>query len=627
MNLAVELDICGSELIAVVSKCKISTKIERHAWTPIDSEECLHWHEIGLGSAHENPNLTMELKRSDHLGIRDSSSVLQHERSRFGELPRIASSPGVQNEGHLTHVPPQAFKDPAPQYFSSPLQLQDSIDESNKNSGEQAKKNTPRPLRHPRNYQEKNKETDCEGKISKEITHKINTILGDRDSEETFDRHQDDLNEEPRSNSHAYHSDENAANCIGTKERHSSNQWTQSNKDEIRNEGKYAQEPKAKMTKDHNMDLERLDGDSNSLHNGVKNSALKHCHNRSNNIRSNEDQYEDDLVEESANDAGGRYGELGKHTHLDNDSCYSNQYGTSDKALQNTNTVLKQEPHGMSAQHANIHIGIEQDNITEQSALHCTYDLECLGERTNASGQTVKDLKYVYPEQNINRESWCDEEKNLIEDTENSSDRSYTPTQEERQRKPVEDLQSNDSQTRNTDDWEDDENPWLGCVCRKIHESPAAVFWIQCDNCEAWYSCSPDCIGFDENEAKTKSKWECPACYSVTNDAQASKKNEIVSNVSNDKDNLVEMEQSHIPLPVGSIVTVEARTWPGSNKPGGVAKILAYKSSDHNLVYDVSYILGGREFNIESDFISINESIIDYSSPSASTRKSRGRLI
>lgn len=30
-------------------------------------------------------------------------------------------------------------------------------------------------------------------------------------------------------------------------------------------------------------------------------------------------------------------------------------------------------------------------------------------------------------------------------------------------------------------EWEDDENPWLGCICGKTHERPIPVFWIQCD--------------------------------------------------------------------------------------------------------------------------------------------------
>lgn len=51
---------------------------------------------------------------------------------------------------------------------------------------------------------------------------------------------------------------------------------------------------------------------------------------------------------------------------------------------------------------------------------------------------------------------------------------------------------------------------------------------------------------------------------------------------------------------VGDIVNVQARTWPGVNKPGGVARIANVEDG----AYDVTYVLGGRESNVDSVFIS-----------------------
>lgn len=61
-------------------------------------------------------------------------------------------------------------------------------------------------------------------------------------------------------------------------------------------------------------------------------------------------------------------------------------------------------------------------------------------------------------------------------------------------------------------EWSDDENPWLGCICGQIHEPPIKVFWIQCDCCDSWFSCNSDCLGFNQKEANTMKKWECPSC-------------------------------------------------------------------------------------------------------------------
>ena len=47
-----------------------------------------------------------------------------------------------------------------------------------------------------------------------------------------------------------------------------------------------------------------------------------------------------------------------------------------------------------------------------------------------------------------------------------------------------------DEQSNSDDEEEldDDGNPALGCVCGEIHDKRCAVFWIQCDECDAWYN-------------------------------------------------------------------------------------------------------------------------------------------
>ena len=67
---------------------------------------------------------------------------------------------------------------------------------------------------------------------------------------------------------------------------------------------------------------------------------------------------------------------------------------------------------------------------------------------------------------------------------------------------------------RRHDDCEgdDDENPWLGCVCGKTHPRPIKVFWVQCEICEAWYNVAEECVGFDGRTAEKMDKWCCWAC-------------------------------------------------------------------------------------------------------------------
>jgi hypothetical protein len=61
------------------------------------------------------------------------------------------------------------------------------------------------------------------------------------------------------------------------------------------------------------------------------------------------------------------------------------------------------------------------------------------------------------------------------------------------------------------------------------------------------------------------------------------------------------------PLEVGTIVTVQSRTWPGMNKLGGVARITRVHEEGSSLSYDVTYVLGGKEKGVEAIFVSVDE--------------------
>jgi len=175
-----------------------------------------------------------------------------------------------------------------------------------------------------------------------------------------------------------------------------------------------------------------------------------------------------------------------------------------------------------------------------------------------------------------------------------------------------------DGEDDDNDGWEDDENPWLGCICGKTHskgtvQKSSILFWIQCDDCQAWYECKEECIGFNEAEALKLNSWVCPVCASANNEDSESAESPVESSQQSViRAGLKEQYSSDSNLdilPVGTIVHVTNRTWVGSNKPGGVAKILHSRESPNtgHLVYDVKYILGGRESNVESEYVRIHE--------------------
>lgn len=59
---------------------------------------------------------------------------------------------------------------------------------------------------------------------------------------------------------------------------------------------------------------------------------------------------------------------------------------------------------------------------------------------------------------------------------------------------------------------------------------------------------------------------------------------------------------------IGQTVLIEARTFPGSNKPGGTGIIQHIHTADDSqtpIKVDVKYVLGGRESNIEMTYVSL----------------------
>ena len=61
-------------------------------------------------------------------------------------------------------------------------------------------------------------------------------------------------------------------------------------------------------------------------------------------------------------------------------------------------------------------------------------------------------------------------------------------------------------------EYDDDDNPWSGCVCGIIHELPIPVFWIQCDQCDAWFNVWERCVGVSEEDASHLSRFHCWSC-------------------------------------------------------------------------------------------------------------------
>jgi hypothetical protein len=70
-------------------------------------------------------------------------------------------------------------------------------------------------------------------------------------------------------------------------------------------------------------------------------------------------------------------------------------------------------------------------------------------------------------------------------------------------------------------------------------------------------------------------------------------------------------EQSNI-ITEGSVVVVQSRTWIGINRLGGVGRVIkvhntAAGNETNNATnkYDVAYVLGGRESNVDASFVTL----------------------
>ena len=61
-------------------------------------------------------------------------------------------------------------------------------------------------------------------------------------------------------------------------------------------------------------------------------------------------------------------------------------------------------------------------------------------------------------------------------------------------------------------------------------------------------------------------------------------------------------------IAMGDIVNVASRTWPGINKPGGVGFVTNINITpvDNSVKYDVTYVMGGRENDIDAQFVQLN---------------------
>ena len=70
---------------------------------------------------------------------------------------------------------------------------------------------------------------------------------------------------------------------------------------------------------------------------------------------------------------------------------------------------------------------------------------------------------------------------------------------------------------------------------------------------------------------------------------------------------------------VGDLVLVTSRTGPGENKPGGVGTVTDVHQGGH--VYDVKYILGGKEKGVQLQFVSSAPDSVNPATPSKSSRK------
>ena len=136
--------------------------------------------------------------------------------------------------------------------------------------------------------------------------------------------------------------------------------------------------------------------------------------------------------------------------------------------------------------------------------------LECLEEENG------DEVKAIYRYHGSGSKKICQDMPYNTPSIDDAATETETPRKHKRINLPSKDWFDEDSSSSSIadDDCEgdDDENPWLGCVCGKTHPSPIRVFWVQCESCEAWYNVAEECVGFDERTAEKMDKWCCWAC-------------------------------------------------------------------------------------------------------------------
>jgi len=74
------------------------------------------------------------------------------------------------------------------------------------------------------------------------------------------------------------------------------------------------------------------------------------------------------------------------------------------------------------------------------------------------------------------------------------------------------DSDNDDDDNQQWKDGNGEDDPWLGCVCGQTHPHPIKVFWVQCEGCDAWYNVAEECVGFDADAAEDLDEWRCWAC-------------------------------------------------------------------------------------------------------------------
>ena len=193
---------------------------------------------------------------------------------------------------------------------------------------------------------------------------------------------------------------------------------------------------------------------------------------------------------------------------------------------------------------------------------------------------------------------------------ENDDDDDTVGPQKDGEKAAVEQQPQDNDPMANDDDDDDDDN--VG----PQEEEKAAVEQQPQDN-------APMANGDDDDDDTVKLQ-EKEASASV--EQQQEEEDFVIAN--NDDDEDVDNEQppaearrddgmtTTTGISVGAIVRVQSRTWPGINKPGGVARVAKVHPDSHS--YDVAYVLGGTEKSVGAAHIVV---VNDESSQSPQQRR------